>query len=408
MSIPAANQTYCVYPSYQGYSGDCTSPVPYLLPPSYKAGQASELKLALLFAGGPGQLGNGYSNADFSLSFSHEGRGTVDQTTVKAIVTAGTAIWSCAEAARASLRGSFLDFIANVEKLEGETLIAGASRRIALALADAIPAAPVETLFFRYGLSTGLAPGTLPYVDVLPGMRLRVQAQASQFLEPASSENGYLPAGELATEIVSAPGSKEGDPRPLAFDPFLATVRAPIVGGAPAVPTIAGGLVDLEPAGGSRLHWRLFVPPQVPSPSEAGELNAAGNFTLLGADTYAALEAATASYPQPPAQTPGLLYAIVLGRAVIVPEIPIWIAIGNRNTLEHVALGTTLANVIERHRLLPLNPERWEEEVTLTRPTPVTRTGTAQLTIDTSGLAALRPEFFDVPLMAGDTVSMAA
>lgn len=408
MSIPAANQTYCVYPSFQGYSGDCASPTPYLLPPTYKAGQASELQLPLLFAGGSAQLGNDYSNADFSLSFTHEGRGPVGQATVKAKVIAGTAIWSCAEAARASLRESFLDFITNVDKLEGETLVAGASRRIALALADAIPAAPVESLFFRYGLSTGLAAGTHAYADVLPGMRLRVQAQASQFLEPASPENGYLPAGELVAEIVSTPAAKEGGPRPLAFDPFLATVRAPTVGGAGTVPTIAGGLVDLGPAGGSRLHWRLFVPQQVRSPSETGELDAAGNFTLLGAPTYAALEAATASYPQPPEQTPELLYAIVLGRAVIVPEISVWIGLGNCNSLEYVPLGTTLANVIERHRPLPLDPERWSEEVTLTRLTPVTRTGTADLTIDTDGLAALRPEFFDVPLAAGDAVLMAA
>jgi hypothetical protein len=402
-SIPASNGTFRMYPNFLGYAGDCATPTPYLLPPAYNAGKASELKLPLLFAGGSAQLSNGYSNKDFSLSLKPAPNQKPNQTTVSTEVSAGTAIWSCAAAARAELRANFADFLANVEALEGETLIPGATRRIATALAPTIPAAPAETLYFRYGLSTGLDPKTPAYVDVLPGMRLRVEAQASQYLSPGSNQNGYLPGGEIRAEVTSVPAGK-GSPRAIAFDPFLATIRAPTVAGTPAVPTIAGGLVDLNPTGGARTHWRLFAPRQVGPPRGPDEATVATNFTLVGAPTYASLETATASYPNPPVSGVQPLYVIVLGRALVVPEIPIWITASGLTGIEHVRLGTTLTNVIERYTTVPLDPT-WPSPVGMRRMTASGKSLEFSIFID-NNLLALTPELFDLPLIAGDSVTL--
>jgi hypothetical protein len=400
-SIPTQNGTFRMFPGFRGFAGDCATPTPYLLPPAYSAGKASELKLPLLFAGGSGQLSNGYSNKDFSLGLKATPNQEPNQRTVSTLVSAGPAIWSCAEAARAELRANFADFLAHVETLEGETLIPGATRRIAVALAQTIPAAPAETLYFRYGLSPGLDPKTPAYVDVQPGMRLRVEAQGSQYLSPGSSQNGYLPGGEIRAEVASVPGDEEAQ-RAIAFDPFLATIRAPTVGGTPAVPTVAGGLVDLSPTGGARTHWRLFAPRQVGPPKGPGEATAAANFTLVGAPTYAALEAATASYPNPPVSGVQPLYVVVLGRALVVPEIPIWISASGLTGIEHVRLGTTLTNVIERYTTVPLEPI-WPSTVGMRR---MAASGSLAFSIFVDELLALTPKLFDLPLVAGDSITL--
>lgn len=404
--LPPANQTYRVYPSFQGYTGNssegCTTPQIYLLPPSYTVEKASVVQLSLLFSGSEEQLKTTCGNPAFSLKFSYAGKSPVEPAAVLTEVTAGTPIWACNPSARAELRAKFVDFLEEVEKLEGTVLIRGAARRIALALADAIPAPLAETLFFRYGMNPESK--TAPYVDVVPGMRLNVQAEASQYVSPGSPSNLYLPAGELSAEVgtTAVPGGGSG--RVITFDPFLTAIRAPSVEGSTSSPAPVGGLVDLSPAGGARSLWRLLVPRTVGSPSSPGKLTVEGNFTLIGANSYAALEAATASYPNKPSgETP--VYLIFPGRALVTPEIPIWITIQKLTSSEYVPLGTTLANIVQRYTTLPLSPSEGAE-VKLTRLTTARAGGSAEVTLYTEGLARLEPQLFELPLIAGDSVTL--
>lgn len=407
--LPVANQKYRVYPSFQGYTGNssdsCTTPQVYLLPPSYTVEKASVVQLSLLFTGTEAQLKTTCGNSAFSLKFSYNGNPPVEAAAVTTEVTAGVAIWSCNPASRADLRVKFVEFLKEVEALEGTVLIPGAARRIALALADAIPAPPAETLFYRYGMNP--ESGTAPYVDVVPGMRLRVQAEASQYLSPTSPNNLYLPAGELSAEVGSGPAPGQGTGRVVSFDPFLQAIRAPTVEGQTTSPVLAGGLVDLAPTGGARSHWRLFVPKTVSSPRGPGKLTVEGNFALVGANSLAAIEAATTSYPRPPSSGEAPLYLIFSGRALVVPEIPIWITARRLTAPEYVPLGTTIANIAERYAMLPLNPSQGAEEIKLTRPTTARPEGSTELSIYTSELKRLEPRLFEVPLIAGDIVSLA-
>jgi hypothetical protein len=405
--LPVANQTYQVYPSFQGYTGNpsdsCTTPQVYLMPPSFTVEKASVVQLSELFSGGEEQLSKTCGNSVFSLKFTNTGGKPVKPAAVRTEVTAGPSIWACNPTARAELRAKFAEFLQQVEGLEGSALLPSAARRIALALADVLPAPLAETLFFRYGMNPEAK--TAPYVDVAPGMRLRIQAEASQFLSPGSPNNLYLPAGELCAEVGAA-ATGQGSGRIVSFDPFLQAIRAPSVEGPSTSPTQAGGLVDLAPVGGARSHWRLFVPRNISSPRGPGKLTVEGNFTLVGANSLAAIEAATASYPKAPTSGETPLYLIFPGRALLVPEIPVWVTLRTLTTSEYVPLGTTLANVAERYSMLPLSPANLSE-VVLTRPTTARSEGKAKLSIYTeTEESTVEPRLFEVPLIAGDSVTL--
>jgi hypothetical protein len=408
-SVPSANGSYLVFGSFQGSDPGCPVGATYLLPPSYIYKAQSEFSVRLLYTGPQDYKQQGYANSDFALSFSLlNGNAPVEQANVVSTVVAGPAIWACQLQARAKLRASFLDLLQNVEALELKgTLIPGAWRRIGQALADTIPAPPLETLFYRCALSPGLEAGTLPFVDVQPGMRLRVDAQASQFLAPSSTQNGYVPAGAPRLTIASAPGP--GSERVLAFDPFLSTIRSPTIAGAGAVPAAAAGVVDLEPLGGARAHWRLFYPQSIAPPAQPGDLSIADNVTLLGAPTRAALETATGQYPTPvTGGTPPNVYVVFQGRATIVPEIPIWTSMNGPSTIEWVPLGSTIASIVERYTSLPLDPVSYKNVVSVRRVTGAVAGGSAPVTPWTQGLVAVPPALFEVPLIAGDTITVTA
>ena len=377
----------------------------FLLPPTFTYAQPTVLTIGFLYGGG-GTLPAGYENADFKLAFVQTQSGTPSQATVGLSVTLkANNMWKAAPAARAALGASFVDFLQQIEaqfELAG-TIIPGGTFRIGQQLADAIPAPPLETLFYRYSLSPGLAPKTTPCIDLRPGMQLRVETQTSQFLAPSSPLNGYVSSGRFNFVLNSMPSASGA--RLVTFDPFLGTIRAPSVGGA-AQPVIAGGLVDLEPVSGARTYWRLFYPQTVASPAQPGDLSVGGNVTLLGAPTLAQLNAATTAYPNLQSTgTPPNVYAIFLGRALAIPEIPIWITARGLTTFQYVPVGTTLAHVIERFTLVPLSTQ--SPGVAVTRTTSANSSGaSAGFTFFTQNLSAMPPAMFDVPLIAGDGVTL--
>jgi hypothetical protein len=405
---PKKDNHYQVYPFFSGTDQGCTDAV-YLLPPQFVYGAPTTFSVRLLYTGGSDYQQYQYKNADFELALSLDGDPPPSQGNVLVGITlTGTNMWACAQPARTALQANFVDFLLNVEKqfeLQG-VLVPGATARIGREIADRIPAPPLEMLFYRYGLSPGLVAGTKPYVDVLPGMRLRVDTQASQFVSPGSKLNGYVGSGRFVFDVVSVPA---GGARVTAFDPLLGTIRSPSVSGPATTPVVAGGLVDLQPVSGARPHWRLFYPPSVPPPGLPGDLTIGGNATLVGASTLDDLKAATDKYPQlVTSGQPPSVYAIFLGRAMAVPEIPIRVTAPLQGppvpTLEYVPLGTTIAQVVERYAPVPLDPA--QSVVSVTRISSSAPSGSAAFEFVTDGLLAMPSGMYDVPLLAGDTVSL--
>jgi hypothetical protein len=405
---PGSDNTYRVFPFFSGTDAACTSAV-WLLPPQYTYKSANPLNIPLLYTGN-GDISQTYSNADFGFSLSQQGGGNPNQGNVTATITYnGPNLWACGTTARSDFRVHFTDFVSNIEsQFEATGVLApGATTTIAAQLADRIPAPPLETLFFRYALSPGIGAGSVPYVDVRPGMRLRIETQQSQFVAPSSPLNAYVGNGELEFGVGSVPAV--GGARNVAFDTFLGTIRSPSVTGPPAPPTLAGGLVDLEPMAGARPHWRLIYPQSMPPATDQGSLGTASNVTLLGAQSIELLESATKAYPTAvTTASPPDVYAIFLGRAMVVPEIPIWITARGSTLMDYVPLGTTIANVVERFTQVPT--AIGQQVVTVNRVTTAATQPSTSISFytqsNTTPLYAMPSTMFDIPLIAGDSVAM--
>ena len=397
---PNGNGKYLIWPGFVGTDGSCTDSL-YLLPPTYAYQKSFSWTANLLFNTG-GDVSKTVGNDDFGLTLSQTGGKGPDQTNVVVNLTiTGKNMWACAPAARTALMGNFATFIAAVEQqLElGGTLVPGATSIIGQQVADRMAAPLLETAFYRYRFSPGTAVGTIPYVDIRPGMRVRVDTEVRQFVTPSSPLNAYVATGSMPVLVASVPTSNG---RTVAFDPLLGTIRAPTVGGTATTPVEAGGLLDLTPVGGARRHWRALYPASIPSPTEPGDTTAAKNVTLLGADTLTALDAATSAWPATPASP--AVTAIFLGRSLALPEIPVWVTNSQRGvtTLAYVSVGTTVANIVEQYAPIPVDPA--QNPVTVGRSTSAAPAGGTSVDLP-SGVQVLTSPLFDVPLAAGDVLS---
>jgi len=397
---PSPDGNYQIWPDFVGTDGSCTDSL-YLLPPAFSYQGSYAWSTSLLFSPG-GDLSKTVGNDDFTLTLKQTGGKDPDQFNVAINLTiTGKNMWACAPNARAALMGNFATFVAAVEaelELAG-VLVPGATAIVAQQVADLIAAPLLETLFYRYRFSPGTALGTTSYVDVRPGMRLRVDTEVRQFVTPSSPLNASIATGSLSIQVASSPS---GATRTTAFDPLLATIRAPKVAGTPPTPVQSGGLLDLSPVAAIRRHWRLLYPDSVVSPTDPGDTTIAKNVTLLGADTLTDLDNATSSWPKSPGGS--AVTAIFLGRALALPEIPVWTSNSNRGVtaLEYLSIGTTIANLVERFGPIPIDAKL--NPITVARPTTATGSGGSFVEFPPS-LKALTSTLFDVPLAAGDVLS---
>ncbi|MCB0113060.1 MAG: hypothetical protein KDD84_03185, partial [Caldilineaceae bacterium] len=172
-------------------------------------------------------------------------------------------VWKGALTARKALAASFEDLLTRLEDLEvkQERLIFGAAEHIRRRLAQTLPATFEESLSLRYGLNLGYGADNSPYVDLLPGMTLRLDQTMRQFVGPGSIANGLVNAGAVNFTI-----DRDADGR-ISFDPFLSAISSPQSGRRAGVFRFVGGF-DLQAAGTTRRHARLFFPTQLPDPAQ--------------------------------------------------------------------------------------------------------------------------------------------
>lgn len=412
--VPPSRNNYQVIPAFTGKDG--AGGGVYLLPPNYTFGGDTVLTILLLY-NSTNPPPASYRNSDFQIACTLIQPGTQwGQGTASVVITliGSGNMWKAAPSARTALMASFVDFLQNVEttfELPG-FLIPGATFRIGQQIADNLPAPLLDTLFYRYSFATGLAgaqlsapPGSAAYVDVRPGMQLRVETQSSQFVTPGSALNGYISSGLFPLIVGSTPAPPPATGRLVTFDPFLGSIKTPAINAATGTPLVAGGVIDLEPSGGARTYCRLFYPPALSAPFQPGQLDTATNVTLVGAQTLAQLNAATTAYPaQNTGGTPPNVYTIFLGRAIAVPEIPVWITVRSITTMEYVPIGTTLANIIERFVPLPLSVST---ALTLLRTTSASAQGPSlTVVLNTNQLQAIPSSMLDLPLIAGDSITL--
>jgi hypothetical protein len=364
---PLSNNDYQVFPLFSGTDNACTNAI-YLLPPSFSYGETINLTVRYLYTGGADYAKYSYDNDDFQFSLVPNQQGGTPQppyqTSVDVSITLlGNNMWKCSPSARQTLMSNFIDFCTQIEsKFEIKTpvLASGSTSIIAGQIAEVIPAALPETLFYRYGLNQGYVGASAPRVDLLPGMRLRVEFEINSFISPGNQFNAYISSGQFYYYISSV--ALPNNQRVLAFDAFLGNVAAPKILPSPTTtPFLASGIIDMQSVGMARKYYRLRYPQNIISGNTQGDSSQAKNITLMGANTLSELNAGSGT---------SVINSIFRGRVEIVPEIPV--RVGHPASFEtiYVPVGTTVNNLLERYT-------RWKPYYTQQRVVSLSRLQTA-------------------------------
>jgi hypothetical protein len=404
-TIPPANNSYNVLSSYTGPDAPTVTQT-WLLPPAYTynaATPAQPLNLPSLWTGtgNPNQIS--YANDDYVLKPKVIGSGQ-QATVIVTLQLTGKNAWNTGSASRTALRANFLDIVQAVENqfelASTPMLVAGSTALIASALAQFTPMPVSEVLLYGCGLQTGIATGSQAAVDLTPGMRLRSEPSARQYLAPPNqSLSAYLATGALTWTLASNVSTGTGVS---AFDAFLGTIASAQVTPPPAAPAGIYSLMDLEQTGGAYRYYRLTYPQNVPQGTAPGAVGVSLNIKLTGANTVKDLNTA------PP------YTAWFSGRDVVIPEFAVVIQLGNNGSpsAEWVPVGTTLVNLLERYtRWLPLSMN--QGVLTLKRLALSPNQGTAgaqnYFTVNFQQPGALVNDLsaFPVPLLPGDQITLA-
>jgi hypothetical protein len=253
----------------------------------------------------------------------------------------GPSLWTFdTNAIRSALRS---DYKAFVTQLEAAALKPGALAVVRQAIAQALPLTFAETLYYSYGFDPA------GYVDLLPGMRLRLDYQTYQFVgaQDSGGLSGYVGSGSAYVDIGSY---FYGGSLSAGFNAFLARLQRPAV---PPLIGGGGGIIDLYAERGRRAYYRLLYPSDFTASAGPGETGTLKNVVILGADTIATIETATGTYMAQgnfEGVDPNSISAISFrGRAVAFPEIEVLV---NGQPL-YVAIGTTVRDVIGQFARLP-------------------------------------------------------
>lgn len=405
ISNPGPSGSYQVFSPFIGTDSGCTNGV-ILLPPAFGYTLPINLVIRFLYTGGSNFNQFKYQNSDFQFAIIQgQSQGNTTELVVSITILANN-VWKCAQSARQALMNNFTDFITNIEsKFEINStpiLIPGATAIIASQIAETIPAPPLESLFYRYSFVGGLAGSSSPSVNLLPGMRLRVEFESSQFLSPGSQFNSYISGGQFYYYVCSVPGAN--NQRALASDPFLGNIAAPQIPQGSSSPFLASGIIDLQSSSMPRRYYRIVYPQNMIAGNTAGDLTTAKNIALVGANTLSDLNKGTGS----------AISTIFRGRAIVVPEIPVWINNQGQSAMVYVPVGTTVANILERFTA-------WKPIFILQSTVAMQRLQTATgkqtgnqgvryvgltFTSGVIGSATANLQIYDLPLVGGDVVKL--
>jgi hypothetical protein len=246
------------------------------------------------------------------------------------------------------LKLNYLEFLKALEKAP---LIAGAANLIKARIAERVPVTVDQLLFYHYGVDAGQN-----YVDLQAGMRLRVDYQTYQFIQPSKDQSskdktvysGFIGSGTTYYQLNSYPypATTDGVTPLLGFDSFLNLMQPLVKTNVAKVG--AGGVIDLLSPGYRMPYFRLVYPSQFAEEEQKGAEQFA---TLIGATDLTKLQAATAELQGDGTLTPSddCISVYFRGRAAVIPEISVFV----QGQPVFVPVGTTLRHVLERYSSVP-------------------------------------------------------
>ena len=239
------------------------------------------------------------------------------------------------------IRAFASDFTQFMVLLEKQGLQPGGAGLIQQAISQYLPLTFAETLYYRYRFDP-----VNGFVDLTPGMRLRLDYQVHQSIDPSPTNylNGFVGSGTSYLQVSASPS---GTAILTGFSPFLAALQrtavAPNQGG-------AAGPIDLSGQAFAYPYYRLFYPQNYPSSDSTGSVGVANNPVIFGAGSLSDVNTATRSYLQNGnfGQVSGV-GAFFRGRVTVTPEVPI-LLFGQPT---YVAVGTTIRQLLSGLTTLP-------------------------------------------------------
>jgi Fibronectin type III domain len=250
--------------------------------------------------------------------------------------------WQFTGPARVTLWNAYLQFLTDLDVLVNSQpqLKPGAFNLITQVLGRALPLLFGEQLSYVYRFN---APGG--YIDLVPGMRLRIDSEARQYSGPPSPTNvninGFVSSG---TSVFDLGQYWQGAQINTGFNSYLSLSGRPVVPGTNATGGAAGGL-DLYPALNRMPLFRLLYPGEFPASNSNGFADLTDNILIIGANRFGDLQGATTQYVANgnfSGYESKISQTWFRGRAVLTPEIPILL----NGALEYVAVGTTLRQLL--------------------------------------------------------------
>lgn len=336
---PYYSPQYQVIPAYQAPNDNNPSQFIYVLPPTQAKFQGfssiygKSFTITIQDVYGP-QSENGTSpptGGDITLSW-----------TDWPVLTAQIPIyvWNTNAQDRQNLATAFAALLSQLEAMEDNgQLRRGTARYVAQRVVDGLPLQLSEALLYRYGFNASSG-----YVDLMPGMRLRIEYGSFQSIGPGQPLNSFTGSGVGYYDISTF--LKQGNDKlvdTIVFNSYLATNRAPYI-----APTSSGAssIIDVQSQHGPRRYYRLLYPKTFISPTYMGNPGVAENVTLIGADTWALIQSVTDDYENGrPILTGADVDAVYFaGRALLIPELLVFV----NSIPTWVAIGTTVRNVVER------------------------------------------------------------
>ncbi len=387
-----------------------TVPGPFVLPPWFDPASTSGLTLSVPGVAGPSASpGSGCTlpasgaNTDFALTGWVLAPST--QVLNATVTVAPTHLYSMT--GRGLLYDSFVAFSSALAGLEASgCLTPGGARVLAARVAQALPLTFAETLQFAYGVRSDLR-----WVDLAPGMTLRVAyadyAYVAPATQPGGKRNAYGGAGGASLAIRRRPDGTLG------FDAFIdALARGQV---ADAGQQIAG-VLDLEAQGASGAFGRLVYPAQVENVTYvASPPDPLANVALIFAGSADDLATATANFLNN-GDTGGVgSSAFFSGRAAVTPAITVYL----NGQAREVALGTTLADLLATSFTItpaetftalprPFGLLRWVQPSLFNANLGPNGYGATKFAFEpvTAISPTTRLSQWDLPLLAGDVVTL--
>ncbi len=392
---------------YQGDRTQIPSPISLTLPPIFN---------------GPTATIFGKSSANVEIFRLEQSTATTATLTIQLPTPLPTDV----KAAFATIDQAYRDLIGNLRARESATTVSDRPLLWGITvvqqrLAENLPLPLEQVLSYYYGFNSDPS-----YVDLYPGMRLRVDYQVYQSILPTDrspdrptlsgfvgNTTAYYQLNRYSRILNS--GAIE---YLLGFDPFVSKlVSGNDTNLAQNISNSgAGGLIDLLQAGFRRPYYRLFYARQVAGGTTTGRSERVA--TLVGSDNLTDIEAATEEFRKngqitiPPGNNSRVTF-FFRGRALVIPEIQIFI----HEQPTYVPIGTTLRQLLEAYTdILPTTAAFDTASTTPTRSQPpgvarpqrlshagVNNTPSYRfINLDAYPRASNGTDAFDLPVVKGD------